>query len=162
MDSHHGVRAAPERTYSYRWTGSHICSIVWLALPVFWLSKIDLRGFPTNDPSAPVFISVMAGVAAMFIVIGIYFQLRGWNEKIVMENDHLVWFDCFGRKRISAPYEAIYDLQTKRGKAGMTLKVLTSAGTIRIYSAIRGYEELKTSLEFILFQKGQGPSSQPI
>lgn len=130
----------PTIAVSYRWSYTHLISFLMIGFAVFWVAG-----------TLGVGQAEKASFGLIFLLVGIWLQLRAWNEKIVLSPSGIESVDWLGRPGISATLtEIIGTFQGMRGSLGIT----TTQGTINILENGRAID-LFTEVRKIVRMNGQ-------
>lgn len=140
------------QTFSYRFGALYIFSFVWIALILTFAIAFAIGGFAPR-PGAPVdagFAALFLGVLALFLLIGVWMQLTGWNERIDLGPSGIEWTDFRGQSKVRASIDDILDVDEASNGNASWLKITTAQGVVQASSNLRGYSELRAEVQHVV------------
>jgi hypothetical protein len=129
--------------FLYLWSG------LWTIAGIVGLSigDIFLNGHRYTPDQVQQFFgwAIFAGV--LVILVGTRLLLGWLNERIVVTDRTIEWFDWMARKRLRARLSTVQHTQDHQVGYGITrTSVATDGGTLRFSSLVRGYFDLKLTI----------------
>ncbi|MBI1332615.1 MAG: hypothetical protein GC165_07020 [Armatimonadetes bacterium] len=139
-------------TFTYRWTFMHFFSFLWLGVLLFFASLEAGVWGPRPGGMSP---AALYTVLLVFSIPGIWLQMTGWVERIVIGPDGIKWIDWTGKTRMSSPFDDIEGSDTSstysgNGVRSESLQVYTDHGTIQASSYLQSYSLLKHEIDRVV------------
>lgn len=141
----------PATAYHYRFSYAHVFSFVWLGAVGF----MAYSALTDKQQDARWFALALIPFAA----IGVWLQLTGWVERIIIGPQGFVWIDCFGRTRVRAQLNQLVSTDVSESRRSASLQIHTTVGTIRASSYLWNWRHLLSMAERVVHDaENQAPA----
>lgn len=138
----------PKTVFHYRLSYLHVFSFIWLGAVGF----MGYSALTDTHQNARWFALALVP----FALIGIWLQLTGWVERILIGPDGLTWIDFLGRTRVRAQLNQIVSTDVSSGRRGASIQIHTTVGTIRASSYLWHWRELMATADRVVHDAKRG------